>query len=113
MKRTASLIAILVIISMGCFYLVHLLPGNPAAVILPQGTPEQLLALDRQLGLDKPIYIQYFIWLGHVLHGNLGVGSRSGVPVSTLIGGSFKLDVELIVISQLMAFLVAPIIAIK
>jgi peptide/nickel transport system permease protein len=107
-QRVAALIGILVVISVGCFYLVHLLPGNPAvSICLPGCTPATIAQIDHQLGLDKPIYEQYFVWLGHVLHGNLGVGSASREPVSTLIGRSFKLDLELIIISQAMAFLVA------
>jgi len=107
LQRVAALIGILVLVSIGCFYLVHLLPGNPAASICPQCYPAQILALDKQLGLDKPVYEQYFIWIGNVFHGNLGIGTKSGVPVSTLIGSSYKLDIELIVLSQLMAFLIA------
>ncbi len=107
-QRFAALFAILVLISVGCFYLVHLLPGNPAASILGvTATPQTIAALDRQLGLDKPIYEQYFIWLGHILHGNLGIATPSRVPVTTIIGQSYKLDVELIVISQFIAFLIA------
>jgi len=108
LQRVAALIGIVFIISVGCFYLIHFLPGDPAALILgPTASPDQVHALHKAMGLDKPIWTQYGIWLGHALHGNLGLGEPSGVAVSTLIGGAYKLDIELIVISQLLAFLIA------
>lgn len=107
-KRVAALIGILAVISVGCFFLVHLIPGNPAyAIAGPSATPHDITVIDNELGLNSPIYEQYFIWLGHVLHGNLGSGSVSREPVTTLIARSFKLDIELILISQIMAFLIA------
>jgi peptide/nickel transport system permease protein len=107
-QRIAALVGIVFIISVGCFYLIHLLPGNPAFNILgPTASPGQIAALDKAMGLDQPIWNQYAIWAGQALHGNLGLGEPSGEPVSTLIGGAYKLDIELIVISQILAFLIA------
>lgn len=107
-KRCTALVAILVLVSLGAFFLVHLLPGNPAITILgPNATAQNVALVDRQLGLDKPIWLQYFTWLGNVLHGNLGKSFTTHEPVVSTIANAFPIDLELVVISQLMAFAVA------
>jgi peptide/nickel transport system permease protein len=99
------LVGIVFIISVGSFYLIHLLPGNPAAVILGSGdSPSNRAILYRQLGLNKPLFAQYAIWLGNVLHGHLGISFISQTPVATSIGNALPIDLELIVISQILAF---------
>ena len=108
LQRLASLLFIVFAITVFCFLLVHLLPGDPTALIL--GTPDNAhnrAILDAQLGLNKPILEQYFIWLGNVLHGNLGISQTSGASVNSIIRQSLKIDVELIIYSQLIAFAVA------
>ncbi len=69
------------------FILVHLVPGNTAAVMLgPHYTPSQAAALNHQLGLDKPLPVQYLLWLWQLLHGNLGISYTQGLPVLQIIG---------------------------
>jgi peptide/nickel transport system permease protein len=107
-KRLMLLIGIVFVISVGSFYLIHLLPGNPATVILGFGaTPEAKAALYHQLGLNKPIYLQYFVWLGNILHGNLGVSFISSTTVASVIRGALPIDGEIILISQILAFATA------
>ena len=102
------LIGIVFVISVGSFYLIHLLPGDPAAVILGTGdTPANRVILFKQLGLDKPILVQYFIWISHVLRGNLGVSFISQTSIVSTIRGALPIDLELIVLSQILAFLIA------
>ncbi len=108
LKRGVALIAILFVISVGSFFLVHLLPGNPTVTILgPNDTAANKAILLKQLGLNKPLVQQYFIWMGHVLQGNLGQSFITHEPVTSILANAFPIDVELIVISQLMAFAVA------
>ena len=72
-KRVALLVIIVFFVSVASFFLVHLLPGNPAVAILgPNDTPQNAAILNHQLGLDKSLWVQYFIWIGHVFQGNLG-----------------------------------------
>ena len=107
-KRSVALVAILFLVSLGTFFLVHLLPGNPAITILgPNSTAHNVAVLDRQLGLDQPIWQQYFIWLGNVLRGNLGQSFVTHETVVSTIANAFPIDLELVVISQLMALAVA------
>jgi peptide/nickel transport system permease protein len=109
-----TLIAILFVVSIGSFYLIHLLPGDPVALILGFNySPTTKAILDAQLGLDKPIYLQYLTWIGHVLHGNLGTSFISHQTVLSTIKRALPIDVELIIISQIMAFAAAIPLAMK
>jgi ABC-type dipeptide/oligopeptide/nickel transport system permease component len=72
-KRVVLLLIIIFFVSIAAFFLVHLLPGNPTVTILgPNDTTANAAALNRQLGLDKPLIQQYWIWMSHVFQGNLG-----------------------------------------
>ena len=69
-------------VSIVCFALVHLAPGDPLSAVLPadasQATIDEMRAA---YGFDKPLPVQYLIWLWHVLHGDLGVSIATGRPV--------------------------------
>jgi len=96
------------IISVLVFLLVHLLPGDPTVVILgPNDTAHNRAILDQQLGLNLPLWHQYIIWLKGVFHGNLGESYLNHQPVTTTIKAGWPIDAELIIISQVIAFLVA------
>ncbi len=107
-KRLVLLVVIVFFVSVAAFFLVHLLPGNPAVAILgPNDTPQNAAILNHQLGLDKSLWAQYFIWIGHVLQGNLGQSFTTHQTTTSILANSFPIDIELIVFSQLMAFAVA------
>ena len=103
-KRALALLGILFLVSVGTFYLVHLLPGNPTVTILgPNDTAHNRQVLMQQMGLDKPLWQQYLIWLGNVLRGNLGQSFITHQSVTSVLSNSFPIDFELIVISQILA----------
>jgi peptide/nickel transport system permease protein len=105
---------IIFVISVGSFYLIHLLPGDPAVVILGTGaTPQNKLILYRQLGLNRPIYEQYFAWISNVLRGNMGTSFISQSSVAGTIRAALPIDVELIVLSQIIAFATAIPLAMR
>jgi peptide/nickel transport system permease protein len=107
-KRLALLVIIIFFVSLASFFLVHLLPGNPAITILgPNATPQNVVIVNHQLGLDKPLWQQYFIWMGHVLQGNLGQSFTTHQTTTSIISESFPIDVELIIFSQIIAFALA------
>lgn len=113
-RRLVMLVGIIIIISIGSFYLIHLLPGDPAAVILGTGdSPANRAILYKQLGLDRPIVIQYFIWMSNVLRGNLGVSFISQTSVASTIRAALPIDLELIGLSQLLAFAIAIPLAMR
>jgi peptide/nickel transport system permease protein len=107
-KRLLVMVGIIFVISVGSFYLLHLLPGDPASVILGLGnTPAAKAALYHQLGLDRPVLAQYFVWIGHVLTGHLGSSFISHTSVAATIRAALPIDLELMAISQVLAFGVA------
>lgn len=107
-RRFVQLIVVAFIISVLVFLLVHLLPGNPASVILgPNDNPHNRAILYKQLGLNKPLFQQYTTWLSNVFRGNLGESYLDHEPVTSIIASGWPIDLELIVISQIIAFAVA------
>ncbi len=108
LRRLAQLVVVAFIISVLVFLLVHLLPGDPSVTILgPNDTPHNRAVLLKQLGLNKPLIQQYFTWLGSVFHGNLGESYLDHESVRHIISNGWPIDLELIVISQIIAFALA------
>ena len=86
LKRTGAAIATLVAASIVIFIFIHLIPGDPIYVMLgDEATPEQVEALRTRLGLDRPLYVQYFYWAGNVLQGDLGTSIFFQEPVTVII----------------------------
>jgi peptide/nickel transport system permease protein len=108
LRRLLQLAVVAFIISVLVFLLVHLLPGDPSITILgPNDTPHNRAVLFKQLGLNKPLFQQYFTWLGAVFHGNLGQSYLNHESVTHIISTGWPIDLELIIISQVIAFAVA------
>ena len=82
LKRLLSAIPVLLGITVIVFAIMALIPGDPATAILGSyATPENVAKLNRELGLDKPLISQYFIWLSNMLHGDLGRSFALNRPV--------------------------------
>ena len=112
-KRALALIAILFVVSIGTFFLIHLLPGDPTVTILgPNDTAHNKAVLLQQLGLNKPIWQQYWIWLGNVLTGNLGQSFITHATVTSTLAHAVPIDIELVIISQVLALGIAIPLAI-
>jgi peptide/nickel transport system permease protein len=108
------LIGIVFIISVGSFYLIHLLPGNITTVIEgPGASPANQVKLFKLLGLNRPIYEQYFTWIGNVVHGNLGVSFISQTSVASTIRAALPIDLEMILLSQIVSFALAIPLAMR
>ncbi len=106
--RLAQFVVVLIVVSAVAFLLLNHLPGNPVITLLgPAATPQAIALLTQQLGLDKPAWLRYFIWLGNALHGNLGSSYVNHQPVLTSIKQRFPVTLELLVFSQLIALAVA------
>src|SRR5712664_1157363 len=72
-RRLALMLPVAFLVTIGVFLLTHLTPGDPALILLGEDrTPETIAAIHHQLGLDQPLYVQYAIWLGHIVHLDLG-----------------------------------------
>jgi peptide/nickel transport system permease protein len=108
-RRLLLTLPILFIVSVVCFSLINLIPGDPATVILgPEASEHAKEQMREQLGLNKPIVVQYVDWLGGVLHGDLGKSLVDGTPVSQLILQRLPVTLEL----ALGTFLVSLTIAV-
>lgn len=89
LRRIEIGIILLWVVSVLIFALTQVLPGDAAQIRLgQQATPETLAALRKELGLDKPWYMQYFIWMGNLLSGNLGISAAGGATIESLIGNT-------------------------
>ncbi|HTT86926.1 MAG TPA: ABC transporter permease [Acidimicrobiales bacterium] len=107
-SKLAQLVVITFFISVLTFLLVHLLPGDPTFSILgPNDTVQARHQLLQQLGLNKSLPAQYWTWIANVLHGNLGSSFLTHQTVTNAIGVAFPIDLELIIVSQLLAFVVS------
>ncbi len=85
-RRVLSMLPSLVIVSLLVFLFVHLIPGDPAQILLGDlATEEQVAALQQNLGLDKPLYIQYLKWAGGLLRGQMGNSIFFQKPVFSVI----------------------------
>jgi len=84
------------LVSVAVFLLIHLTPGDPAAIILgEEGSASTIAALHNELGLDQPLTTQYAIWITRVLHGDLGSSLRTHQPVTQAIGERLPATLEL------------------
>lgn len=89
-RRLFSVLLVLVIVSFAVFAITMILPGNAAVMILGEhATEDQLLALGKVLGLDRPWYIQYFDWAGNILQADWGMSLRLSLPVGDVVGDAF------------------------
>jgi peptide/nickel transport system permease protein len=77
---------VLLFVSAITFGLVNLAPGGPSSLMRMDATAEQREALTPRLGLDQPVIVRYFQWLGGAVHGDLGVSLSSNEPVAQRIG---------------------------
>lgn len=107
-KRLLLAIPTLLIVALIVFFLVRLIPGDPAQVMLGEGaSPAAIASLHAKLGLDQPVPVQFVTWLGHALHGDLGISSITGQPVGALILSRFQLTAIVVLISVAFATLIA------
>lgn len=110
---TGGLLATLLAVSIVSFLLIALLPGDLALVILSDAaTPERVTALRQELGLDEPIWVRYLTWLGNLLQGNFGNSIHSGEPTLEVILSRLPVTIELILLTQLLALVIAIPLAI-
>ncbi len=95
-RRLLLLVPVAFFVSVITFLLIHLVPGDPARVLLGEDvTPQALAALRRELGLNRPLYEQYVLWVNQALHGNLGQSIILHQPVLQAIIQRLPVTVEL------------------
>jgi peptide/nickel transport system permease protein len=103
-RRLILLIPVLLGISILVFVILRLLPGDPAYAILgPNAKPTDVKAIHTFLGLDKPIVVQYFEWLGRALQGDLGRSFFYHVSVTEKIRTHLPVTIELVLMATLLS----------
>jgi len=108
MRRVLAAIPVVIVVTIFVFALLHLAPGDPAAIIAGDlATAEDIAKIRTRLGLDQPLFIQFFTWVGQLLHGDLGNSIFSAHPVSQLIGQRLEPTVTLTVMTLFISILLA------
>jgi peptide/nickel transport system permease protein len=108
-RRLLATIPVMVVVALFVFFLLHLTPGDPAAVIAgDDASPAEIDGVRRKLGLDRPVWEQFGIYIWSLMRGDLGTSIFSNLPVTTLV----KQRLEPSVVLALSTLVVAVVFAI-
>jgi glutathione transport system permease protein len=111
MKRILEMIPILIIVSILVFLFTHLIPGDPARLVAGKdATLEEVSKIRAELGLDQPIWEQYFTYMGNLLTGDLGTSLKTGLPVSDMFVDRFLPSIYLTLLSMGWAVIIGLLI---
>ncbi len=113
-RRLLQMIPVVAGVTVLVFFMIHLVPGDPASTILGnQATPARVAAVRHAWGLDKPLYVQYWKFMGRVVHGNLGDSLFYGVSAGHLVLQRLPVTLWLIFMAAILAVVIAvPLAAI-
>ncbi len=105
LQRLGQSLLLLALVSMIGFAILHLAPGGPLSqfALSAQMSQEDLDRITRQLGLERPLPVQYLDWLWRMLRGDWGASYRDGLPVFAVIGSHLRATFELMAVSMLIA----------
>jgi peptide/nickel transport system permease protein len=107
-RRVLATIPVMVVVAIFVFALLHLSPGDPAAIIAgDNATAADIARIREKLGLDEPLLVQFGGWVWHLLHGDLGISIFTNLPVSTLIAQRVGPTVALTISTLLVSIVVA------
>jgi peptide/nickel transport system permease protein len=107
-KRLFSTLIVMAMVGVFVFLLLHLSPGDPAAIIAgDNATSEQIDGIRRKLGLDDPLPVQFLRWIGHIAQGDLGISIFSNEPVLKLVGQRLEPTVALALTTLVVAVVIA------
>jgi peptide/nickel transport system permease protein len=96
------------VVAVVVFFLIHLTPGDPASIILgPEALPEDVEKLRTELGLDLPIFEQFFNWFVALLQGDLGWSLYMNIPVWEAFTSHLGPTLSLAILAQLIAIMIA------
>ncbi len=111
-RRIISILALTFGITIVVFLIIRLIPGDPAIVMLGTnaGDPDLVARLHQQLGLDRPIYVQYFLWIGDVLRGDFGYSYGQQQSVASLLAANFPATIQLTIAGLVMSLTLGAVI---
>ncbi len=108
LKRVGQTVIVLFLISILTFLLIRIAPGDPARMLLPDtATEEQVEAKREELGLNQPLYVQYFKYIGGVLHGDLGTSASYQQPVTKIIANRLPATIMLTIATMVVSLLIS------
>lgn len=108
LRRLAATFPVMAVVAVVVFLLIHLSPGDPAALIAGDlATGEDIAKLRVALGLDQPLWRQFALWLGRLATGDLGTSIFTQVPVSQLLGQRLEPTLSIAVLTMLLTLVVA------
>lgn len=104
-RRLILVLPVALGVSVICFLLVQIAPGDPLTAIMPvDATAEEQAAMRAAYGLDKPLPVQYAIWIGNLLQGDMGKSIATGRPVATEVFGAVQNSLLLAISAAIIAF---------
>jgi len=107
-RRFAQSLVVLLLVTVIMFIMFHLLPGNPARAELGvKAQPAAVAAFDKLQGLNKPVWYQFWIYLDHLAHGNLGFSYVQNATVAQLFAQRFPKTIILLALAYAVAVMVA------
>lgn len=107
-RRLLATIPVMAVVAVFVFALLHLSPGDPAAIIAgDNATSVDIARIHAQLGLDQPIYVQFATWAWGLVHGDMGISIFTNLPVMKLIGQRVEPTVALTVTTLIVSVMVA------
>lgn len=104
LRRILLLVPVLVGVSLASFFLLHLIPGDPAVILAGvEASPAEVNAIRREFGLSDPLPVQYVRYVARALHGDLGISIHNRVPITATVMTRMRFTVELTVTSLTLA----------
>ncbi|MGX6567776.1 ABC-type dipeptide/oligopeptide/nickel transport system, permease component [Cupriavidus necator] len=108
LRRLAATLPVMAVVAVVVFLLIHLSPGDPAALIAGDlATVDDIARLRGVLGLDQPLWRQFLLWLGRLATGDLGTSIFTQVPVAQLLAQRLEPTISVAALTMLLTLLVA------
>jgi len=113
LRRLLATVPVLLLVTAGVFALLHLTPGDPVDAMMAESADASTKeSLRRELGLDRPIAVQYAAWMGRLLRGDLGRSIRNGEPVLENVSRRIRPSLQLALLAMAIALTIAFPVAI-
>ena len=108
LHRLAATLPVLLLVTAGVFALLHLTPGDPIDAMMAESADADAKAsLRAELGLDRPLPVQYLAWMGRLLRGDLGRSIRNGEPVIENVSRRIRPSLQLALLAMTLSLLIA------
>ncbi len=105
LRRVLQAVPILLGVSLVVFALVHIVPGNPIDMLMPpEASPEVIAQMKAAFGFDRPLYVQYLLWLGHAVTGDFGLSVFNASPVWPQLVGALANTFILAILAAALGF---------